>query len=523
VNCRTSLDPSATGEEASPLRSVIGGFRTDSLAEGVVLLMALTVVQRIVGFVREVLFCRSLPPDELGQWSLSYGFLLLAAPLLVLSLPGTFGRYVEHYRQRGQLRPFLRRTTLASAALALLGVAALWIARRQVSWFVFSDQAHAELVVLLAASLLAVIAFNFLFELLTALRRTRIASGMQLVNSLSFALIGLGLLYWWGSAVASVIVAYAAACLLTSLGAIYFLRRVWRTLPPADAPLAGRNIWPKLLRFSAWIWVADTLANLFGRADCYMIMHFGTFGQRVAETMVGNYHSARVVPMLMVAVAAMFSAIVLPHLSHDWEHGRRGAVSDRLNLALKLAGLMMTGAGVAVLLGSPVLFGWALGGKYDGGLAVLPWTLAYCVWFALSVIAQNYLLCSERVDLASCSYLAGLILNVALNVVLLPRLGLPGAVLATAAANAVALALVCILSRWLGMKVHTAMWLIGLMPLSLCLGPWPAAGAWIVFTWSAIRTDWIFTGRERRQLTDAAAEYVSKFRRLAAHKIPASA
>ena len=80
------------------------------------------MLQRLVGFVREIFFCRWLAADQLGQWDMAFGFLMLAAPLAVLALPGTFGRYVERYRQQGRLRGFLRWTALACGALALVAV-----------------------------------------------------------------------------------------------------------------------------------------------------------------------------------------------------------------------------------------------------------------------------------------------------------------------------------------------------------------------------------------------------------------
>src|SRR6476660_1611216 len=89
-------------------------LRSDTLADSVAILFALTAVQRLVGFGRSVLFCSWLDPEELGQWDTAFAFLMLAAPIAVLSLPGSFGRYVEYYRQRGQLRTFLRRTSLAT-------------------------------------------------------------------------------------------------------------------------------------------------------------------------------------------------------------------------------------------------------------------------------------------------------------------------------------------------------------------------------------------------------------------------
>ena len=51
---------------------------------------------------------------------MAYSFLLLAAPVVVLGLPGSFGRYLERFRQRGQLRTFLRRATIWTATLVVI-------------------------------------------------------------------------------------------------------------------------------------------------------------------------------------------------------------------------------------------------------------------------------------------------------------------------------------------------------------------------------------------------------------------
>jgi len=63
-----------------------------------------TVVQKLVGFVRNVLFCRWLEPPQIGYWELALSFFILASPLVVGGFPGAFGRYTEFFRQRGQIR-----------------------------------------------------------------------------------------------------------------------------------------------------------------------------------------------------------------------------------------------------------------------------------------------------------------------------------------------------------------------------------------------------------------------------------
>lgn len=486
----------------SPPASPAGLLRGETLAQGLVLVIVLAGGQRMIGFVRGVLFCRWLPAEELGTWDLAFGFLLLAAPLAVLGIPGALGRYVEHYRQRGQLRRFLRGTLGTSLLLAALGVGLILLARRWFGWFIFDDPQRTPLVVLLTACLLTVIANNFLVELFTALRQMRVVSLITLGNSVLFASIGLALLAWRGEA-AMVVVAYMLATLLTSLAAAFFLLRQWKELPGDEVALPTSALWSKLLPFAAWVWVTNLLINLFAVADRYMIVHFSGLDTRQAAAMVGNYHTSRVVPLLLVSLAGMLGGMILPHLSRDWERGRRHAVSRRLNLILKTFALALMAAAVAILAAAPLLFGVVLSGRYAAGLDVLPWTLTYCVWFSLALIVESYLWCAERPRMACLIYFLGLGVNIALNVVLLPLWGLPGAVIATAAGNAVALALAIWLCHRLELERDGAVWLVAVLPLTLLLGVVPAAVSLAVVIWLAGRGTWFFTPEQKDSFADS--------------------
>ncbi len=93
-----------------------------------------------------------------------------------------------------------------------------------------------------AGSLVAVIAYNLLVELFTALRNIRYASVMQFVNSVAFAALGIGLLLGWQRSADSVVVAYGGSCLITAaLLAGFVLRRVWRSVPTAGTAAAARG------------------------------------------------------------------------------------------------------------------------------------------------------------------------------------------------------------------------------------------------------------------------------------------
>ena len=112
------------------------------------------------------------------------------------------------------------------------------------------------------------------------------------------------------------------------------------------------KFWSRLLSFAAWVWVGNLLFNLFDVADRYMIVHTSNAPDPLA--VVGSYHSSRIVPLLLVSIATLLGSMLLPHLSHDWEAGRRHQVSARMNLMLKLLGLLLFVGSIAILLAGPI-------------------------------------------------------------------------------------------------------------------------------------------------------------------------
>ncbi|MFV2069524.1 MAG: oligosaccharide flippase family protein, partial [Pirellulales bacterium] len=356
---------SSPGESGVGLqRPTASRSAVDTLAVSAMIMLAVTVIQRGVGFSRGILFCRWLDPAALGQWELAFSFLLLAAPLSVLGLPGSFGRYVAYYQKRGQLRMFLRRTAIWTFLLGLLAVATVMLAAPHVSWLVFGDAGRGPLVLVMALSLGAVILHHFLESLLASLRMFRAVSMIQFCQSLGFATIALSLILLWRADAWSIVVAYGSACLLAFVAGALSIRSALHSVHDTAPASAAASFWRKLLRFSIWVWIVNLLANLFVVVDRYMIIHYSglTSSQAIAE--VGQYHSSRIVPVLLVSIAELIGSMIMPYLSHDWEDGRHRRVSRRLNLAVKLVALGMLVASWIILLGAPLLFGVAFAGKY---------------------------------------------------------------------------------------------------------------------------------------------------------------
>lgn len=479
------------------------GLAYDSLATGVVFALVLTVGQRVIGFVRGILFCRYMTDQELGQWSMVWSFLMLLAPLAMLGLPGCFGKYSEYYRQRGQLRTFIFRIAVVSVVMSLVSAVVLLLFPAAFAELFFRDASQIWLIYSLAISLVAVALSNFVVSLMESLRQVRLVTLMRFITGLGFAVVGTGLILVWKNNSAAVTLAYGICCLLGMIPAIGLAWKFRDQIFGTQTTLTHSSMWKKIAPFAVWLWLSNLLHNLFEVSDRYMLLHWSDTTSNVAQAMVGQYHSGRVIPLLLVSVAAMMAGVLLPYMSAAWEAGRKHDAARQLNFSYKIVGLSFTAGSIAVLLTADFFFQTILQGRYNDGLAVLPLTLVYCVWFSLYTVGQDYLWVAEKGKWATLAIGAGLLANVLLNMLLIPIWGLSGAVWATTLGNLVVIVLILLMNQYFECRTDSGIWFLSVLPLVLLLSPWLATGLLIAIMIVGYRTEWIFNRDEKQQAIEA--------------------
>ena len=196
----------------------------------------------------------------------------------------------------------------------------------------------------------------------------------------------------------------------------------------------------------------------------------------------------------------MLAGVLLPYLSENWEKGRKDLAARQLNWTIKLASICFTLGSIVLLLLSPILFEWILAGRYNDGLSVLPLTLVYCIWFGIHVIGQDYLWVAEKGKWATFATAFGLVVNLTLNMLLIPIFGLLGAVLATAAGNLLIVISLFALNHRLGCKTDLGIWLCAAIPLILLLSKPLAIGAGILLLLLCVTTNLFFSQIERQEI-----------------------
>lgn len=427
---------------------------------------------------------------------------MLLAPLAVLGLPGCFGKFTEYFHQRGQLKTFIVRIGWISTCTTAAMTVAMLVFPVKFAWLLFDDPKQVGLVQCLGVTMAVVSASNFFGTLMESMRQVRIVTWMRFITATLFAFVGTGMMLVWQDGAAAATIGFAISSAIGILPAFWVLWKYRDVIADDGDRLTHRVMWRRIAPFAIWLWFSNVLTNLFEVSDRFMLIHWSVLTPELAQGSVGQYHSGRVVPLLLISVAQMLAGVLMPYMSHAWEAGDRSKVTRQLNWTVKLVALVFTAGGIVVLLMSPVLFEGILQGRYNDGLAVLPLTMVYCIWNGLMHVGQDYLWVAEKGKWAVVATGFGLVLNIVLNMLLIPIIGLHGAVLATAAGNAAIVTLIYSANHLSGCRADAGIWLTAALPLILLLEmPWAISAMAIVAAVSVL-TNLVFTTAEKAAIVE---------------------
>lgn len=473
----------------------------DVFLAGVVAMLCVNVVQRLVGIVRNFGFCKFLSEEQLGSWALANSFFLIVVPISLLGLTGGFGRYIEHYRCQGKLGNYVWGVLKVSAIGVALTIGAMLMWSDGFSWLVFNGSEPMSVTIWCAITLLSLVVFSVVYELVGGLRQVRLMGVMQFLQSTVFAIVGLPLIAKFGSWVV-LLPSFSVACLVAAVPGVWRLVREYRTDFTAAESFDSHSMWRRILPYAVSLWLLNLLGNLFEVSDRYMLLHLSG-SVEIGQAAVGEYHCGRIIPNLLVSVALMLSGVVLPFVSRDWEAGDRQAVANRLRQMLISMSIGFTGLGIAALAVAPTLFYFAFGDRYSQALGILPIALAHATWVGLFLIVQNYLLCIEKMRSLLFLCALGLVINLALNAVMISYWGLPGAMIATTTASLLSLLLLRKLVAESGCDLGASSLVVMMVPISLIGGPILAAAVIVALVFIAGRTNYLLSQQDRQDI-DAA-------------------
>ncbi len=480
-------------------------LRQDRISTSVGLVLGFLLAQKIVAFARGIIFARVLGTAEYGIYTLGFFLVLITVAVTSLGIPSAFGRFAPRYRAKGGLRSFFRKAYVLNISVSVAVALVVFLFPSFFSRLIYGDASYDRVMMVVAVCIPGLVLLTNLFNTFSGLKLFRAGAAVQFSQVVVFAGLGTAMAVIFRSATGALL-AYALSMLVAVGLFLPLLIRYMQVEDPGSKLVEERGFYRRLLRFTIWFTVTPVLIQIFHYVDRLSLQRLMSASDQ------GIYSAAVNLCATISAVGLAVNNVIFPHLSTTWEEGRRDRALENLDLTIRVTavGLAVTGF-VLVLLGRPFIL-LLLGAEYSTGADVLPYLVVFYLMTVSVWLFGVFASLVEKTYVSTIGLVTALPVNVVLNLVFIPRLGIVGAGLATMLSYAMLWFIVVGICIRLGMPVSRKTLVASLLPFLLLLPKIPAAvllaGAVVV----SLTTDLIIDRRERRRMRGELTAFLRRKR-----------
>lgn len=421
---QAATTPVAVPVPAAPMDAAAEHIRGSSL------LLAGRFIAYGLEFAAQVLLVRYLSKSDFGAFSYALSIVVLLQSIAVLELPNTLARFIPIYRERKAYGAVAGAVTLAITAVAGLGgliAAGLYVAAGQ-NVLKPTDDPRA---LMLLTALALVVPLEGVGALLTALFATLSGAAQIAFRQVLSPALKLGVilaLMLSGADVVYLATGYVA------VGAVSLLVSAWLLLRLLGAQSWVRELRPRQLAFPvreifgfALPLLASTLVWLLMESSDALLL--GYFQNTEA---VASFRAVLPIPRVLVTLSLTFSVLYTPLASRLYAKGQHQELAD----LYRRSALWMT------VLSFPIFalaFSFAqsttaglYGARYADSASIMALLSVGYYFFALTGFNGLTLKIYRRLRYAVAVDITAAVLNVVVNLALIPRWGALGAAVGTA-------------------------------------------------------------------------------------------
>lgn len=398
-----------------------------TISEGAAIVFIGMLASKVLAYFYRMIVARYLGSADYGLLSLGLAVVGIISIVSLLGFPPTLLRYISFYRGKRDFKSInaiiyfiLKITTLLSIIIAIL-------------LFFFSD--YLAINVFAKPQLGAVIKiFSFMLPLIVWISNIeKIIQAFKLIKYNIWArnivenlakVIFAALALLLGYKLLGVVAAYALGMLCSALLLSYLLHKkvyslygIWK-----DKVSVSRE----LFSFSLPLFFSQVLTNLLAWTDTLLLGYF------VQSSLVGVYNAAmptaRLVHMIPVSIRTLFVPII------GERYGEQKSIEQIYKVITKWIFFVTLPITCVLVIFSKQALYILFGAEYtQGALALSLLSLALFI-YALSFTSANVLLIMKKTNILFFNTTFVVLVNLVLNLILIPQYGILGAAIATSVA-----------------------------------------------------------------------------------------
>jgi O-antigen/teichoic acid export membrane protein len=380
--------------------------------------IATNIAIMLLGIVQLPILTKGLGASLYGVWSLIDVTISLIVPFALISLNIAIVRFLAAEKKLGRIRDdFLSACSVVFITGAALSVL-LFLLSDVIAASIFKD-VNASYYIKLASVLILV---NSLYLLSTAFFRMRRNMGLYSLLTAVFNISQVALIFasiLLGYKLTGVVVAFVInGVVFTLINLIIILRRIGFKAPTFSHMRTYLEWGLPLAPNAAILWIINT-------SDRYMVSYF------LGVTAAGIYSAAYVIGQYALFFLGPLGIVLYPTIAKHYDEGNLNETGAYLKYSVKY--LMMIAIPSAFglsILAKPLLYILTTP-QFVNGSSVVPFVAFGAVIFSFFQISVYviHLVGKTRITVRLLGIAAAL--NIALNLLLIPRLGILGAAVAT--------------------------------------------------------------------------------------------
>lgn len=392
------------------------------LASSGALLFGGMVLQLGINFGSKLLIARTLGKVDYGSVSLGITMMTMLSVLALVGTDTGIGRYLPRFEEGAHRRGVLLSAFQIVVPLALAVGVGVALLAESIATVVFGDPALAPIVRIFG---LAVPFMAFVKLTIGSIRGMEDSIPKVYLENLAVPVSRLALIVgavFFGLGTTGVAWAYAVSYGVAALFGCYYLVRHTPLLERVEpARMHG-----ELLLFSAPIMITATMNMILANIDIFMlgVLADGTGG-------IGVYNSVYPIASMLTVVLTSFGFIFMPVISKLHSNGEFGEMRRMYQLVSKWVFLATVPIFLVVVLFPEVVIRNTFGKEYGAGAFTLSLLAFGFLAHAVAGPAGDTLTSVGKTRLIMYDNVAVAAVNVALNVVLIPRYSYLGAAVAT--------------------------------------------------------------------------------------------
>ena len=414
---------------------------TKEVARGSFWSFAGNMLFKLVSFFYTILVARAASQDDIGLFNLSLGIIGIVMVFSDLGIPSSLQRFIPFYDGRGEkgkIRGLFGSTYAIVVASSALSMAIVWLFSGALGSLYHNPRLPDSLMMILAYILV-----GNLFKMHTIFLQGRMdIRSMQLIQNVQNFLklvLSAALFYAYGASVLTMTAGYVISFGIALLVSLPFLRRSMAGLPRGSERVSGSELLQDILPLGFMLSVLNSFYILLTSADRVLLGYMTP--PETALKVVAIYSYAATLSIVLTTLPAAIESIFLPVISKLIGKGDMGKVREATDTGMRW--MLFVTIPFAIVMGVfsgdilSVLYGEAY---RPGALAMSLITLAFLVRCYSALLAQT-IAAMRLVGLELKIYVIVAAVNVALNILLIPFLGMEGSALAMVASFIVLAAL----------------------------------------------------------------------------------